>query len=177
VTAVTTVRNHLLAVALALLGGVFGIMGAFVQELRAGGFLLLPFVGAPVIEESLKPLGVYLLLARWPRVLRGQLHIALLAALAGLTFGAVESTLYVTLYVGDHPDWFLIYRFTAPLLMHSVASMIVGFGIDRRLVDWAAGRGPFPRRSRNAYITAMVLHGLFNVMAVALTFAGVLDFD
>jgi RsiW-degrading membrane proteinase PrsW (M82 family) len=173
----TTVRNHLLAITLALLGGVFGVLGAFVQELHAGGFLLLPFVGAPIIEELLKPAGVYLLVVRWPHALRNQLHTALLAALGGLAFGIVESTLYVSLYVSDYPDWFPLYRFTAPLLMHSLASLIVGLGINRGLVDWAAGRGSFPRRSRNAYIAAVVLHALFNVTAFSLAIAGVLDVD
>ncbi len=153
------------------------MLGAFVQELRSGGALLLPFVGAPIIEESLKPLGVYVLLVRWPHVLRSQLYTAFLAALSGLSFGIIESTLFVTLSGPDHPDWFLTYRFTAPLLMHSVASLIVGLGINRGLLDWATGRGSFPRRSRNAYVTAMVLHALFNVTAVSLTLAGVLDID
>jgi RsiW-degrading membrane proteinase PrsW (M82 family) len=174
---VTTVRNHLLSIALALLGGVFGVLGAIVQELRAGGFLLLPFVGAPIIEELLKPLGIYVLVARWPHVLRGQVHTALLAALSGLTFGVVESTLYVSLYVSDYPAWFLPYRFTAPLLMHSVASLIVGLGINRGLVDWAMGRGSFPRRSRIAYVAAMALHALFNVVAVSLALTGVMNVD
>ena len=172
-----TVRHHLLAVSVALLGGVFGVVGAFVQELQSGGALLLPFVGAPIIEEALKPAGVYALLVRWPHVLRSQLHTALLAALAGLAFGVIESTLFVTLAVSDRPDWFIPYRFTAPVLMHSVASLIVGLGISRGLVEWAAGRGSFPRRSRNAYIAAVVLHALFNVTAVSLALAGVLDVD
>jgi RsiW-degrading membrane proteinase PrsW (M82 family) len=173
----TAVRRHSLSIALALLGGVFGVLGALFQEVRSGGLLLMPFLGAPIIEESLKPIGIYVLVVRWPHVLRGQLHTALLAALSGLAFGVVESTLFVTLSVPNPPEWFLAYRFTAPVLMHSVASLIVGLGINRGLVDWAAGRGSFPRRSRNAYIAAMVLHALFNVTAVSLTLAGVLDVD
>ena len=167
-------HHHLFAVAVALSGGVLGILGAFVQELRSGGALLLLFIGAPIIEESLKPTGVYLLLLRWPRLLRGQLHIAILAALSGIAFGVIESLLYVTLYASDPGEWFVIYRFTIPLCVHTLASFTFGLGINQRVVDWAAGRAPFPRTSRNAFLAAFATHGVFNALAFGLALGGVL---
>ena len=168
---------HLLAILLALAGGVAGIFGAFIEELRTGGGLLLIFLGAPIIEEALKPTGVYLLLIRWPQLVRSQLYTAFLAALGGLTFGLVEAFVYVTLYVPDHSEGFLVYRFTAPLLLHTAASFIVGLGINRGIIDWVAGRSSLPRRSRNLYIAAVTLHAVFNLVAVILTLAGPLDVD
>ena len=159
----------------AIVGGVLGIPGAIVQELRAGGFLLLPIVGAPVIEEALKPTGVYILLARWPFVVRNQLYTAAIAGLAGLAFGLLESTAYVLAFADDAPGWFPLYRFTIPVAMHTTASFIVGLGINQGLADWVGGRAPLPRRSRNLYLTAIALHGVFNTVALALSFAGVLD--
>src|SRR6266540_5970070 len=64
-------RWQLFAVGVALLGGAFGVIGAFLQELRAGGGIFLAFTGAPIIEEALKPAGVYLLLLRWPGAIAG----------------------------------------------------------------------------------------------------------
>ncbi len=170
-------RHLLLAVALALAGGAFGIVGAFVEELRSGGGLLVVIAGAPIIEEVLKPSGLYVLLARWPYAVRRQLAIASLAALSGLTFGLLESTIYVTLYAPDHSGAFFVYRFTVTVLVHTGASFIAGWGVNRALVDWAAAGGRFPRASRNAFLAAITLHGLYNVTAVALGLAGVLDFD
>lgn len=167
--------GHLLAAAVALLGGVFGIVGAFVQEVQTGGLLLLPFLGAPIIEELIKPSGVYLLLARWPRLLRGQLHTALLAALAGLSFGVIEAVVYVTLYVPDPPAWFVTYRFTVPLFLHATASFIVGLGINRGLLDWARAGSPLPKATRNFYLAGIGLHATFNTVATALVLAGVFD--
>ena len=46
--------HYVLAVLLALAGGVLGIFGAFFGELRAGLSPLIIFVGAPVIEEIVK---------------------------------------------------------------------------------------------------------------------------
>lgn len=167
--------DHLLALSLALVGGVLGIMGAFITELQSGGGLALPFVGAPIIEEALKPVGVYILLVRWPHVRRGQPYIAGLAALSGLCFGVIESMVYVTLYVPDHPDWFVVYRFTFGPAVHATASFIVGMGINRGLIDWVAGRAPLPKATRNFYLAGMALHGVTNTVVIALAIAGVLD--
>lgn len=168
--------GHILAVSLAVAGGALGIIGAFVQEIRAGGFLLLPFIGAPVIEEALKPAGVYILLARWPHLLRGRLYTATLCALAGLAFGVVESLIYVNVYVGDPSGAFVLYRFTVTLAVHAVASFIVGLGIDTGLREWAAGRSPLPKRTRNFYIAGAALHAIYNTVAFSLEIAGVVDF-
>jgi len=167
--------GHLLAFAIALLGGAFGIIGAFVQEVQTGGLLLLPFLGAPIVEELVKPSGVYLLLARWPRLLRGQLHTALLAAVAGLSFGVIEAVVYVTLYVPDPPAWFVTYRFTVGPVLHATASFIVGLGINRGLLDWARSGSPLPKATRNFYLAGIGLHAAFNTVATALVLAGVFD--
>jgi RsiW-degrading membrane proteinase PrsW (M82 family) len=160
-------------VLVAVAGGILGIPGAILQEMRAGGFILLPIIGAPVIEESLKPTGVYILLVRWPFVLRSRLYTAFLAGLAGLTFGVIESAAYVAAFADEAPDWFPLYRFTAPVAMHTVASLIAGLAIDRSLVDWAQGRAGLPGRNRNLYFTAMAIHGIFNTIAITLSLAGV----
>jgi RsiW-degrading membrane proteinase PrsW (M82 family) len=173
----TGVRLQLLALTMALLGGPAGALGAIAQEMQSGAGILLAFVGAPIIEEALKPAGIYLLLIRWPHALRGRLHIAMLTGLSGLCFGVIEAFVYVTLYVPDHSDDFVIYRFTLPLVVHTLGSFIVGLGLSRAIIDWAAGRGPMPKSTRNFYLAAVCLHAAFNITAIALSLAGVLDFD
>ena len=152
-------------------------MGSFFQEVRGGGGLLLAFVGAPIIEEVLKPAGVYLLLVRWPYVLRSQLYTAGLAALAGLSFGIIESVVFVTLYHPDHTSRFVVYRFTAPLVIHTLASFIVGFGINQRLLASIRGEIPLLEGSRRFFISAILLHALFNVTITVLAVADVLNVE
>ncbi len=165
--------GHGFALSLAVVGGILGILGAAFQELRTGGFILLPLLGAPVIEEILKPSGIYVLLVRWPRLLRGRLHTAVLTAISGLSFGLIEALVYVTLYVSDPPEWFVTYRFTVPLALHTAASFIVGLGINRGLIDWASRGAPLPKATRNLYIAAISLHAVFNTVGTALYFSGV----
>lgn len=164
------------AIAIALLGGAFGVPGAFVQELYAGGGILLAFTGAPIIEEALKPAGVYFLLAKWPQALASQLHIAMLAALGGLCFGAIESFVYVTVYYPASSGSFVLFRFTVPLLMHATASFIVGLGLSRGIFNWAANGAPLPRSTRNCYLTAVALHATYNIVITVLSVSGIFGF-
>ncbi len=161
--------------ALAAVGGLMGIAGAFVEESQSLNFLLVLVIGAPVIEEALKPTGVYIALIRWPQALRSQVFTALLAALGGLVFGIIESIVYVTVYVDDPEDWFVLYRFSVTLGLHAVASYIVGLGINYAVIDWAQGRAPLPRASRNFYIAGVALHAVYNTVALGLGIAGVFD--
>ena len=164
---------QLFAVFVAVLGCVIAIPGVILQEIQASGSI----IAAPVIEEALKPAGVYILLLRWPQALRGRLHIAVLAAIAGLTFGLIESLIYVTIYFPDEGSDFVLFRFTVTPMLHVVASFIVGLGLSRTIIDWAAGRAPFPRRTRNFYFAGAGLHAVYNLTAVILALAGVLEFD
>ena len=92
------VALHVLALTLAVVCGVFGVVAAVLQELLAGGGVLLVVVAAPLIEEAMKPAGILLLLAFWPLALVGRLHTALLAAISGACFGLLESLIYVEVY-------------------------------------------------------------------------------
>lgn len=176
--AAAPVYQYVLTILLALVGGLLGIIGAIFQEGQTTfTYLLLPFIGAPIIEEALKPSGIYLALLWFPRALRSQLFTAVLCALSGLVFGVIESFVYVTVYVDDPSDAFIVFRFSVPLGLHAAASYLVGLGINQRILDWASGRTKLPRASRNFYIAAVALHGLYNTIAVILSISGVLDFD
>lgn len=172
---VRALLRHALALFFALTGGVLGILGAVIAELQSGGGILLLFIGAPVIEEAMKPVGLYILLVKWPHVLRGQLYTAVMAAVSGLSFGLIEAVVYVNIYVSDPPDWFVTYRFTAPLALHAAASFVYGPGISGGLLDWTQGRAPLPRRTRNLYIAAVALHAVFNAVAAGLALSGAFD--
>lgn len=170
--------QYVLAFLMAVIGGALGILGAIFQEFQTTAtYLLLPFLGAPIIEEALKPSGLYLTLLWWPRALNNQLFTAILCSISGLVFGVIESLVYVTVYVEDPSDGFILYRFTVTLALHAVASFVVGLGINQRILDWAAGRARLPKSSRNFYIAGVAIHAIYNTSAVILSIAGVLDFD
>jgi RsiW-degrading membrane proteinase PrsW (M82 family) len=164
------------AVIVAAIGGLLAIPAAFLQELTNGGFFVV-FVGAPIIEEALKPAGVYILLIRWPHALLGRFHTAILSAVAGLCFALIESLLYVELYFPEGSSDYVLFRFTVPVALHIIASFVVGLGLSRSLIDWAAGRAPLSKSTRNFYIAGASIHAVYNTTAVVLSLIGVLDFE
>lgn len=170
--------QYALAVPLALIGGVFGIAGAFYSGVQTGIIPLAAIiVGAPIIEEVLKPSGVYLALGRWPAIGRSRWFVALLAGLGGIAFGLIESLIYVKVYAPDLGQAFFVYRFTVTVLLHGGASMIAGLGINSALLGWANGENRLPRRSLVAFTAAMVIHGAYNTTVLVLALAGILTFD
>ena len=138
--------------------------------------LLIVFVGAPMIEEIVKPMGVYVFMIRWPHVLRNRLHIATLVMVSGVGFGLIESLVYVTLYVPDHSQEFFIYRFTVTIGLHAAASFIAGLGVSSKLIDWANGEAEFPRAARFAFLGAIGLHAAYNITVTILDLTDVLNF-
>ena len=171
-----SLRHVCLAVALTSAGGVLAILGAFLEEIRSGGVLVL-FFGAPMIEEAMKPAGVYLTLLRSPYLQWRQSQIVALCALAGLVFGLIEGGVYVLLYVPDAGFGFVLYRFTVTPVLHVLCSGIVGLGLTRGLIDWAAGRGKLQRSFRNSYLLAAGLHAAYNTSVFALAVTGVFEFE
>ncbi len=168
------IKGYAFAVAMAVAGGLLGIIGAFIQELR-GANLFLGFLAAPVVEEALKPAGVYILQVKWPRLLPNQLFTATLSGISGMVFGLVESTVYVKVYFPHHSHALVVFRYTVDVGLHTLCSFIVGLGINQRLIDSAEGKVPFLQGSRVYYITAIAIHSLFNITVVALIALGVWD--
>jgi RsiW-degrading membrane proteinase PrsW (M82 family) len=161
---------------MALLGGALGAFGAVTQEIASGGGILGLVIAAPIIEEALKPAGIYIVLIAWPRALFGRFHTATLTAFSGLCFGLIESYVYVTFYYPEGDSNYILFRFTVPVLLHTVASFLVGFGLSRAVVDWANGSAPFPKITRNFYIAAVLLHAAYNSIVLALDLGGYLEF-
>ncbi|MBI4289291.1 MAG: PrsW family intramembrane metalloprotease [Chloroflexi bacterium] len=149
-------------------GGVLGIIGAIFQEGRQGipSAFLGPFFAGPVIEEAVKPIGVYILLARAPQLLRSRPYTAFLSALGGLSFAVIENLAYLNFYFPDHTEALVVARFAMALPMHVLASFIAGFGVNQRLADSVWGKVPFLSGNWKFFISAMALHSGYNISAV-----------
>jgi RsiW-degrading membrane proteinase PrsW (M82 family) len=119
-----------------------------------------------MIEEVMKPSGVYLLLVRWPQVLTSRLFTALLAATGGLFFAVVENIIYLQVYFPEHTQTLVVFRYSACLGLHMVCSFIVGFGINQKLLASVRGEIPLLRGNKKFFIIPMIIHSLFNIMAV-----------
>ena len=149
----------------ALGGGVLGVFGAVIQEVFYGS-LFVAFVAGPMIEETMKPTGVYLLYTLRPDAVQSRLYRAVLAAIGGLSFAVVENIFYLEVYYPAHDRSLLLFRYTWTLGMHVAASFIVGLGVNERLLRSARGEVPFLSGNWRFFVIPMILHSLFNIVMV-----------
>ena len=161
-SAVVPVRWHVFAILIALAGGIFGILGAAYTELFHGS-LLAAYVGAPIIEEALKPSGFDLLLAKWPRVLRGRLYTAMLAVQGVLLSAVIENVVYLNVYIAEPSAQIILWRYTVGLGLHTICSFIFGFGINWQLAASVRGQRKLLSSGKRFFFTAMALHSLYNI--------------
>jgi RsiW-degrading membrane proteinase PrsW (M82 family) len=153
---------------IALLGGIAGLVGALIQEIMQGEFLG-PLVAGPIIEEVMKPTGVYVLLATRPRLLNNRIYTAFLAALGGLGFGLIENVLYLEVYFPSHGHELLLFRYLVNLPLHVVLSFIVGFGINQKLLAAVKGEIPLLSANKRFFIIPMLLHSGYNFLPVLIS--------
>ena len=149
---------------MAISGGILGILVAVIREIRYFSYILV-FVAAPMIEEALKPTGLYLVLVLWPFVLSGRrVYTALLSGLAGLTFALIENIFYLKIYFPEHPPELVYFRYTAGIGIHVVCSFILGFGINEKLLSSIKGEIPFLQGNKKFFFIPMLLHSLYNII-------------
>ncbi len=162
--------HYLIALGVGAIGGfiaAFGetlYIGVAAATLLIGGSLFtlaLAVVIAPLVEESVKPLGLLLLkedqglkfnLAGW----------ALLGSFAGVGFGLAENVVYFASALPFGLEVALSLLFMRTLLtvpLHSINTTLTGFGVGL----W--------QKSQNArllvafLLAAMIIHGSFNLLA------------
>jgi hypothetical protein len=152
---------------LALGAGPFGVFAALWAGLAADGGVgsLSIIVTAPALEEMTKIALLLWVVERRPWLLPSAGAVLLTGFLSGAVFGAIENVIYLEVYFPDQAQEIAPWRWFATAPMHAIASTIAAIGVAR---VW---RDRTPARLALAFpwiVTAMVLHGAFNALAVLL---------
>ena len=176
VASTTTLLRWAVAAAIVLGAGPFGILGAIWTGLGIGGgfgYLLGTVVG-PVVEEMTKIALLLWLVERKPWLVAGSVAIVCTGFLSGAVFGAIENVIYLEVYYPDRAEALAPWRWYLTAPMHAVASTVAAVGVARM---WrGVMRERTPARIALAYpwiLAAIVLHGVFNAVAITLAFAGI----
>ena len=125
--------------------------------------VVLAVVIAPLVEEWTKGWGVMTVRNK----LRAPEDGFIYGAAAGLGFAAMENVFYNSTALLGGFDVFMttaVTRAIASTLLHASASAVLGYGIASKYLNGARGRRS---SSLPYYLSAVVLHGLFNGFAVA----------
>jgi RsiW-degrading membrane proteinase PrsW (M82 family) len=141
-----------------------------IRVLPLSTFIILAIVIAPLAEEFIKPLGIiFRARAQTDEVEDGMIY----GAVIGLGFAATENLMYgiSTLATEDIATASLVIgvRSISSTLLHASATAITGYGIGLYLVKKKPFRVIIPY-----FFYAVLLHALFNAIAVTNTVLGLI---
>ena len=160
--------------AIVLATGPWAILAAITREFSAGfsGVVAVVII-APIVEELMKVSLPLMIVETRPYLFSSRLQILLAAIAGGAAFGLLENLIYFHFYFpGMTADQQLI-RWIACLPAHTLWSLIAGIGVARMWLHCMENsRRPDMTVAAPWLITAMVLHGLFNLGAVAVGIVG-----
>ncbi|MCH7547561.1 MAG: PrsW family intramembrane metalloprotease [Planctomycetes bacterium] len=172
----TSPGTRFLAMLLAgLAAGPFAVLGALIKSLTLQGgygYIAIVIVG-PVIEEMLKVGAILWIVERKPWLVSSVGAILFVGAMGGLGFAAIENLLYLQVYFPDHGVDLAQWRWSVCVMMHTGCSLIAAIGVGRMykqmlMTGRPAGTGiAFPW-----FVTAILIHGSYNAIAVSLSMTG-----
>lgn len=159
---------------IAMSAGPLGVIGAFWGSGESSFSVVAIVVIGPVIEEVSKVMAATYVVEKRPYLFARAGQILLCCAAGGLAFAVIENILYLYVYYPRHEPWLWAWRWTVCTALHTGCSLITGLGLAR---VWsgamAGGVAPDLSRGTRFLVGAIVLHGVYNALAVMMAMAGV----
>lgn len=177
----TPVSHRWLAFAVVLVAaGPMGLAAALLGSPGAARSVAFAAIGSivfiPIIEEIAKAAGALYLVENRPWLVPSAATVVALVAMSGLVFALAENWLYLNVYIEDPSEQVIRIRQIGGPLLHTSASLLAGIGVSRvwltihhgRIERWAF------RPAVPWMVSAMVLHGAYNLSATILEVTGVI---
>jgi len=159
-----------LTVGLALIAGPFAIAGALMGGSPSWFGLFLVVVLGPITEELLKVAGPLFFMEKKPWRFASRLQIVLCAMAGGLVFAVIENIIYLEVYVDAPTPELVAWRWSVCTALHVCCSAIAGIGVASAWRRAAEMKGLAKLQdAMPLLLTAMVVHGLYNLAAVVLS--------
>lgn len=162
----TLFQSWRLTLLLALIAGPLAVLSALFTQGPGAGFLLLVVAG-PLIEEIGKIMGPLMVVERNPARFSTRSQILFCAVASGLVFSVIENVLYLKVYIPNPSAALVWWRWTVCVALHTGCSFIAGWGVAK---IWSesdrTGNPPKLETGAPLLITAVVLHGAYNFLAL-----------
>jgi len=172
----TFLKSWWITLLVALAAGPWGVAGAMADSGGSSFGLLMLAVFGPVAEEITKVAAALWVVEKRPFFFRSFGQILICAACGGLAFAAIENVIYTRVYFPEHTPEFSQFRWTVCVALHMGCSSIAGIGLVRIWRATMRDLSP-PRLALGVpwFITAMVIHGVYNLSTMFASAAGWLD--
>lgn len=154
-------------VGLALCAGPLAIATAFIGSGQSMLMLLVIVFFAPACEEMAKILAALMMVEHKPYIFRSPVQILLCTATGGFVFACIENLVYLHIYVPNPSHALVMWRWSVCIALHTGCSIIAGMGVLRIWRNTMQHlRRPGTELGVPLFITAMIIHGSYNLAAV-----------
>lgn len=177
----TFLKSMEVTLLVALAAGPWGVLGAIWTALHGAGSqgmgLLAIIVFGPITEEVVKLAAAWWVIEKRPYLFKSVFQILFCAGCGGLAFAAIENLIYIYVYVPEHSEIFVLFRWTVCVGLHVCCSLVAGIGLAR-IWDNAIRNRHRPKSALGIpwLVMAMTGHGLYNLAMTIASMAGWLDF-
>lgn len=177
ISTMSTSRSWLITLAVALSAGPWAVIGALFigysdVSFYSAGFIAVVLI-APMTEEFMKIAIPLYIAEKRPFYFKSRLQVLLCIIAGGVVFAVIENLIYIYIYIPNPSAQIILWRWTICTLMHASATFIAGLGIMRMWAD--SNKGMSRPQLSLAYpyiITAIILHSLYNIFAIVLSYSG-----
>lgn len=158
--------------AVALMAGPWAVLGAIWGGGQTVSSIFAIVVFGPVVEEMMKAGAALYVVEKRPFLFRSPMQIVLCVLAGAFMFAAIENSLYLNVYIAHPPPGLVRWRWTVCVAMHMGCSLIVSLGLMRIWTDvWKRRARPRIPLGFPYIVTAVVVHGTYNALALLLHFA------
>ncbi|NLF37813.1 PrsW family intramembrane metalloprotease [bacterium] len=160
--------SWLVVAALALAAGPFAVLAALLKT-SAAHIAIAAVIMAPLIEELGKAAAPLIVLERWPYRFLSSTQLVFVCAVSGAIFAGIENLLYLKILLRQPDAALVLWRWTVCVALHVGCSLIAGMGLRRIwLISRATLTRPDVSLAAPYFITAMILHGSYNMLVLLL---------
>lgn len=162
-----TWRNTLLV---AVAAGPWSILGALAYQMGAGrsNAIILACVIAPISEEVMKAAASLWVIEKRPYLFSSKNQILIAAAISGLCFAAIENVMYLNMGMQAPTPGIAAWRWTVCTALHTSCALVAGIGLGKVWEHTMTTQTrPVISLATPYFITAMLLHGIYNAGATA----------
>jgi len=169
----TAARSWAITIGAAAAAGPWAVLGAFWGSGRTVFSVAALIAFAPLVEEMMKAALALYVVEKKPFLFRSRAQIGLCVVAGAFAFAVLENLLYLNVYIPKPPVALVRWRWSVCVALHMGCSLIASMGLMRVWTDtWRRLDRPRLALAYPYVLTAVVVHGTYNALALLLTVAG-----
>lgn len=170
----STGKTWLFAILFAFIAGPWALLGSIWGSGQSFFSAMLVIFFGPAVEEMMKIGTALLVVEKKPYLFKSPFQILICVLAGAVCFSVVENLLYLNIYIKDPSNSIIAWRWSVCVALHTGCSFFASLGL---LKIWKTTQKHKTRPKVSLafpyIVTAVIIHGSYNFLALILEVAGV----